>query len=56
MNWHLIPVSEIAQLLNTTPSGIDSVTASQLLEEYGKNQIEDKKKENYFADVTASVN
>jgi Ca2+-transporting ATPase len=44
MNWHLIPVSEIAQLLNTTPSGIDSVTASQLLEEYGKNQIEDKKK------------
>ena len=44
MNWHLIPISEIAQLLNTTPSGIDSVTASKLLEECGKNQIEDKKK------------
>lgn len=44
MNWHLIPVSEIAQLLNTKPSGIDSVTASQLLIQYGKNEIEDKKK------------
>ena len=44
MNWHLIPISEIAQLLNTKPSGIDSVTASQLLIQYGKNEIEDKKK------------
>ncbi|TDE28800.1 cation-translocating P-type ATPase [Flavobacterium ranwuense] len=44
MNWHLIPLSEIAQLLNTTPSGIDDVTASERLRKYGKNQIEDKKK------------
>ncbi|TDE53010.1 cation-translocating P-type ATPase [Flavobacterium sp. GT3P67] len=44
MNWHLIPLSEIAQLLNTTPSGIDDVTASERLREHGKNQIEDKKK------------
>jgi Ca2+-transporting ATPase len=44
MNWHLLPLSEIIQLLNTTPSGIDKVTAEERLLEYGKNQIEDKKK------------
>lgn len=44
MNWHLLPISEITQMLNTTPSGIASATASQLLEEHGKNQIEDKKR------------
>nr|WP_315165790.1 cation-translocating P-type ATPase [uncultured Flavobacterium sp.] len=44
MNWHLISISEIAQLLNSTPSGIDHDTASQLLVQHGKNEIEDKKK------------
>lgn len=44
MNWHLLPLSEIAHLLSTTPSGIDAVTASERLSEHGKNQIEDKKK------------
>ncbi|MBK8846115.1 MAG: HAD-IC family P-type ATPase [Bacteroidetes bacterium] len=44
MNWHLLPLSEISQLLNTTPTGIDNVSATQRLEEYGKNQITDKKK------------
>lgn len=44
MNWHLLPLSEIERLLNTTPSGIDSVTASQLLAEHGKNQLEKKKR------------
>ncbi|MFV5702010.1 cation-translocating P-type ATPase [Flavobacterium sp. XS2P12] len=44
MNWHLLPLSEIAHLLSTNPSGIDAVTASQRLYEHGKNQIEDKKK------------
>lgn len=44
MNWHLLPLSEISQLLNSTPEGLDNLTASQRLSEYGKNQIEDKKK------------
>ena len=44
MNWHLLPLSEITQLLNTTPSGLDEVTASNRLCEHGKNQIEDTKK------------
>lgn len=44
MNWHLLPLPEIAQLLNTTPAGITNLTASQRLIEHGKNQIESKKK------------
>lgn len=44
MNRHLLPLSEIAQQLKTTEQGIDNATASQRLAEYGKNQIEDKKK------------
>ncbi|MBK7884602.1 MAG: calcium-translocating P-type ATPase, PMCA-type [Chitinophagaceae bacterium] len=48
MNWHLLPLSEISQLLNTSPSGIDNISASQRLEEYGKNQIKDKKKKSVF--------
>ncbi len=44
MNWHLLPIGEIEQLLQTTSSGIDAITASERLAAYGKNQIEDKKK------------
>jgi len=44
MNWHLLPLSEISQLLDTKPSGLDSLIASERLSEYGKNEIEDKKK------------
>jgi Ca2+-transporting ATPase len=48
MNWHLLPLSEIAQLLNSTPKGLDSITATELLLEYGKNQIEEQKKKTPF--------
>ena len=48
MNWHLLPLSEISQLLNTSPSGINNISAAQRLEEYGKNQITDKKKKTVF--------
>jgi len=44
MNWHLLPISEIIQLLDTTLSGIDNESVAQRLKEFGKNQIEDKKK------------
>lgn len=44
MNWHLLSISEIAQQLNTTPSGLDNTTAIERLSEHGKNEIEDKKK------------
>ncbi|MBP6335207.1 MAG: HAD-IC family P-type ATPase, partial [Bacteroidia bacterium] len=48
MNWHILPLVEISKLLNTTPSGIDNLTASQRLVEHGKNQITDKKKKTVF--------
>lgn len=44
INWHLLPLTKIAQLLDTTPSGIDNLTAKQRISKYGKNEIEDKKK------------
>lgn len=44
MSWHILPISEIEQLLNTTSSGIDDVSAAERLSKHGKNQIEDKKK------------
>ncbi|PWA09166.1 cation-transporting P-type ATPase [Flavobacterium laiguense] len=37
MNWHLLPLTEIAQLLNSSSKGLDSITASELLLEYGKH-------------------
>ena len=44
MNWHLIPLLEIAEKLHSSPTGIDDETASERLRKHGKNQIEDKKK------------
>lgn len=44
MNWHLLPLSEISKKLKTSPSGIDSTTATQRLSEYGENKIAEKKK------------
>ena len=44
MNWHLLSISETIQLLDTSPSGIDHLTALERLSEYGKNEIEGKKK------------
>lgn len=48
MNWHLLPLSEITQLLNTSPNGIDTISASQRLKECGNNLIEDTKKKTVF--------
>lgn len=44
MNWHLLPLSEITHLLQTTPRGLDEVTSKELLRDNGKNEIEDTKK------------
>jgi Ca2+-transporting ATPase len=44
MDYHVVPVGDVAQFLHTTPTGLDAATAQQRLTEYGKNQIEDAKK------------
>ncbi len=49
MNWHLLPLSEIAEKLKTTPNGIDNASAAERLTEYGKNKIEDKKKKTVWS-------
>jgi len=48
MNWHLLPIREIIELLDTNPSGIDYVIADERLSEFGKNEIEDTKKKTIF--------
>lgn len=55
MKWHLLPLSEITQLLNTTPSGLDASTASARLMEYGLNQIEDSKKKSILQMILSQL-
>ncbi|WP_332369185.1 HAD-IC family P-type ATPase [Spirosoma telluris] len=44
MDFHLVPVAEVARSLTTSPIGLTEEAAQQRLVEYGKNQIEDAKK------------
>ena len=44
MNHHLLPISEIEQLFNTSEAGLNSVAAEKLLLEFGKNELAAKKK------------
>ena len=44
MNWHLVPLSELEQLLGATPSGLDEETSAGRLAEFGPNQLNDLKK------------
>ena len=62
MEYHVVPVADVARSLNTTPAGLDPATAQQRLDEHGKNQIEDAKKKtvwqlllHQFADVMILV-
>ena len=44
MNHHLLPISEIEQLFNTSEAGLNVVAAEKLLLEFGKNELAAKKK------------
>ncbi len=44
MNWHLLSITEVTELLKTTVSGIDENEASERLNLVGKNEIVHKKK------------
>jgi len=48
MNWHLLPIKEIEELLETSRKGLNNKIALERTEEYGKNQLEDKKKKSVF--------
>lgn len=43
-NWHLLPLAEITKLLTTKPEGLTNAIALQRITEFGKNQLENKKK------------
>jgi Ca2+-transporting ATPase len=44
MNWHLLPVEEVAQLLNTSPRGLSMPEVKERAIEFGRNEIADRKK------------
>jgi len=44
MNHHLLPISEIQQLLNTKPEGLNQSAVEERLKQYGKNEMTEKKK------------
>jgi P-type Ca2+ transporter type 2C len=44
MNYHLLPISEVQQLLNTEKLGLNSIDARERVKRYGLNKLPDKKK------------
>ncbi|GAB2697155.1 hypothetical protein GCM10011495_36920 [Hymenobacter frigidus] len=44
MDYHLVPVEEVARSLGTTPAGLTAATARQRLAEHGPNQIADARR------------
>ncbi len=48
MNHHLLSVSEIQQLLSTSKDGLHQSAAEQRLEEFGKNELIEKKKKSVW--------
>jgi Ca2+-transporting ATPase len=58
MNYHLLPISEIQELLNTSKQGLHITEAEERLKQYGKNELIEKKQNsllililNQFKDV-----
>ena len=41
MDYHVVPVADVARELHTSPVGLDLATAQQRLAEYGPNQLAD---------------
>jgi Ca2+-transporting ATPase len=44
MNYHLLPISEIQELFNTTKQGLHPAEAEERFDQYGKNELIEKKK------------
>lgn len=44
MNFHLLPISAIQELLNTNKEGLHNTDAEERLKQYGKNELEKRKK------------
>jgi Ca2+-transporting ATPase len=48
MNYHLLLISEIKELLHTSSKGLDSAEAEERQKKYGKNELVEKKKISAF--------
>ena len=48
MDYHLLPAPEVAQVLHTTPAGLDAATAAQRLAEHGPNQLADTRRKAWW--------
>ena len=48
MNYYLLPIKEIEQLLNTSKNGLNSTQAEERLKEFGKNELTEKKKKSVW--------
>jgi Ca2+-transporting ATPase len=48
MNYHLLLISEIKELLHTSSKGLDSAEAEEREKKYGKNELVEKKKISAF--------
>jgi Ca2+-transporting ATPase len=44
MNHHLLPIKEIEELFSTSKQGLHTADASERLQQYGKNELSEKKK------------
>jgi Ca2+-transporting ATPase len=44
MNYHLLPITEIQKLFNTGKQGLHNAEAEERLNQYGKNELTEKKK------------
>ena len=48
MNYHLLPISEIQEMLHTSSKGLQTAEAEERLKQYGKNELIEKKKKSIF--------
>ncbi len=48
MNYHLLPISEILELLDTNSKGLHTAEAEERIARYGKNELKEKKKVSVF--------
>lgn len=55
MNYHVQPLSSVAESFKTGPRGLESSTVKERIEEHGKNELEVKKKKSVWSMLWAQL-